>query len=56
VAGLPAKFAGCPSRDGALGVIGVSGKASLGVNNCYFTKVVVKNGNVENAKESLTIG
>ena len=34
--GLSAKFTGCPSRDGALGVIGGSGKASLNVNDQDF--------------------
>jgi len=28
-----------PSRDGALGVIGMSGKASLNENVCYFIRI-----------------
>jgi len=33
--GLSAKFTGCPSRDGALGVIGVVGRASLMEDDLY---------------------
>jgi len=36
VVGLAAKCGCCPSRDGALGVIGVSGSVSLTDNNKYI--------------------
>jgi hypothetical protein len=38
VVGLKAKLVVVPSRDGALGVIGVNGKANLILRICIFIK------------------
>jgi len=43
VVGLSTKCAGCPSRDGALEVIGVSGKISLTDNDLYIFEIYFKN-------------
>ena len=51
VVGLAAKCVKCLSRDGALGVIGVSGMVNLTNNDLYILRIYYKNKFLSNFPE-----